>query len=121
MRRAVLRWLRKPYKDYITAEGIIDGQLYDENGNIHPTPEIKWPHKFWSGNPKESKTDKLMTSGIYICRHHPIKYGLEFTSKRKCSTISKKTIHFYKIIDAKKFFIFAIKYPELIYFNPMSK
>lgn len=119
MKRVILRWKKSAYEAYIQGERLISSGYYDFEGNYFTQEEsIFLPH-YWSG--KGTRNNKKYTSSsIYTCRVHPEKYGLVFTSKRVHPGESR-AVHYYKITDKQKFLLFSIKYPGLIYFNPMSK
>lgn len=119
MKRAILRWKKSAYEAYTRGERLESNGYYDFEGNYFTQEEsIFLPH-YWSGKGTRN-SKKYTSSSIYTCRVHPEKYGLVFTSKRVSSNTTR-AVHYYKIIDKQKFLLFSIKYPDLIYFNPMSK
>lgn len=117
MKRVILRWKKSAYYSYAQGECLDDNGYYDFGGKFYNQTESLSLTRYWNG--KGTRLNKNYTSsGIYICRIHPEKYGLVFTSKRKHSDTGK-AMHFYKIEDKRKFLLFCIKYPDLIFFNPM--
>jgi hypothetical protein len=119
MKRLILRWGKPAYDAYIQGERLESNGYYDFEGKYYTQEQSVFLSHFWNG--RGNRFNKKYTSaGIYTFRIHPEKYGLVFTSKR-IRPAAIRTLHYYKITDKQKFLLFSIKYPGLIFFNPMSK